>query len=83
MQLLTAWAADTERARAMSFTRFGMSFVGTVGLLAATLAAATIWLLFADPVTVANAVSDQDITPVVRKLTAIILEALRGLLRYL
>ncbi len=83
MQLLTAWAADTERARAMSFTRFGMSFVGTVGLLAATLAAATIWLLFADPVTVADAVSEQDVTPVVRELAAIILEALRTLLRYL
>ncbi len=67
----------------MSFTRFGMSLVGVVGLLAATLAVATIWLLFADPVTVANAVSDQDITPVVRELAAIILEALRGLLRYL
>ncbi len=57
--------------------------VGIVGLLAATLAAAAIWLLFADPVTVADAVSERDMTPVVRELAAIILEALRGLLRYL
>ncbi len=66
----------------MNFTRFGMSFVGTVSLLAATLAAATTWLLFTDPV-VADAVSEQDMTPVVRELAAIMLEALRRLLRYL
>lgn len=67
----------------MSFARYGMSLVGIVGLLAATLAAATIWLIFTDPVTVADAVSEQDITPVVRELAVIIVEALRGLLRYL
>ncbi len=67
----------------MSFTRFGLSLVGVVGLVAATLAAATIWLLFADPETVVDAVSEQDVTPVVRELAAIILEALRTLLRYL
>ena len=67
----------------MSFSRYGMSLLGIVGLLAATLAAATIWLVLTDPVTVADAVSEQDITPVVRELAVIIFEALRGLLRYL
>jgi hypothetical protein len=67
----------------MSFTRFGMSLVGVVGLLATTLAAATIWLLFESPVTVADAVSEQDITPIVRELASLIYEALQGLLRYL
>ena len=52
----------------MSFTRFGMSLVGVVGVLAATLAAATIWLVLTDPVTVADAASEQDITPLVRDL---------------
>ena len=52
-------------------------------VLAATLAAATIWLVLTDPVTVADAVSEQDITPLVRDLAAIIFEALRNLLRYL
>jgi Mg2+/Co2+ transporter CorB len=75
--------AEMETDRAMSATRLGMRLVGVVGLLAATLAAATIWLLFADPVTVADAVSEQDMTPVVRELAAIMLEALRRLLRYL
>lgn len=60
-----------------------MSLVGAVGLIAALLAAATIWLLLTDPVTVADAVSEQNITPVVRELAAILYEALRNLLRYL
>ena len=67
----------------MSFTRFGMSLVGVVGLLAATLVASTTWFVLTDPVTVADAVSEQDITPLVRDLAAIIYEALRTLLRYL
>ena len=67
----------------MSLTPYGMSVVGIVALLAATLAAATIWLVFTSPVTVADAVSEQDITPVVQELAGIIYEALRGLLRYL
>ncbi len=67
----------------MSFRGYGMSLIGLVGLLATTLAAATIWLVFTDPVTVADAVTEQDITPVVRELARILLEALRGLLRYL
>lgn len=67
----------------MSFIRVGMSLVGIVGLLAATLAAATIWLLLTDPVTVADAVSEDDITPLVRDLAAVIYEAIRNLLRYL
>lgn len=60
-----------------------MSLVGVVGLVAATLAAATIWLLLTDPVTVADAVTERDVTPVVRELAVILLQALRGLLRYL
>ena len=67
----------------MSLGRYGMSLIGVVGVLATTLAAATIWLVLTDPVTVADAVSEQDITPVVRELAGIIYAALRGLLRYL
>ena len=67
----------------MSFTRFGMSLIGVVGLLTATFAAATIWVMLTDPVTVADAVSEQDITLLIRDLATIIYEALRSLLRYL
>ena len=67
----------------MSLARYGMSLVGIAGLLAATLAVATVWLLFTEPVTVADAVSEQDIMPLVRELAGLLYEALRGLLRFL
>ncbi len=67
----------------MTFARFGMSLVGVVALLAATLAGATIWLVLTDPVTVVDAVSQDDITPLVRDLAAVLYEALQNLLRYL
>ena len=63
----------------MSLARIGMSVAGVVGVLAA----ATIWLLLTDPVTVAEAVSDQDVTPFVRQLANVIFQALRQLVRYL
>ena len=66
----------------MSLARIGMSVAGVVGVLAATLAAATIWLLLTDPVTVADAVNDQDVAPFVRQLANVILQALRQLVRY-
>lgn len=67
----------------MSLVRYGMSLVGIAGLLAATLAVATIWLLFTEPLTVADAVSEQDLSPVVRELVGLLYDALRSLLRYL
>ena len=67
----------------MSLVRYGMSLVGIAGLLAATLAVATIWLLFTEPLTVADAVSEQDLSPVIRELAGILYDALRSLLRYL
>jgi ABC-type cobalamin/Fe3+-siderophores transport system ATPase subunit len=67
----------------MSLARIGMSVAGVVGLLAATLAAATIWLLLTDPVTVADAVSEQEVTPFLRELATVIYQALRQLVRYL
>lgn len=60
-----------------------MSVAGAVGLLAATLAAATIWLLLTDPVTVADAVGEQDVTPFVRQLANVLYEAVLRIARYL
>ncbi len=60
-----------------------MSVAGVVGLLAAALAGATIWLLLTDPVTVADAVSEQDVTPFVRQLADVLYQAIRQLARYL
>jgi len=67
----------------MGFARLSLSLVALVGLLAATIAGATIWLLFTDPVTVANAVSTGDVSPVVQAIGEVILGALRGLFRFL
>jgi hypothetical protein len=67
----------------MSLVRIGMSVAGVVGLLAAALAGATIWLLLTDPVTVADAVSEQDVTPFIRQLADVLYQAIRQLARYL
>lgn len=67
----------------MSLVRISMGAVGVVGLVAGTLAGATIWLLLTDPVTVADAVSEQDVTPFVRQLADVLLQAIRQLARYL
>jgi hypothetical protein len=67
----------------MSLVRISMGIVGMVGLVAGTLAGATIWLLLTDPVTVADAVSEQDVTPFVRQLADVLLQAIRQFARYL
>ncbi|MEO8678949.1 MAG: hypothetical protein ABI665_07880 [Vicinamibacterales bacterium] len=59
------------------------SLVGIVGLLAAIVAGATIWLLLTDPVTVAESVDSGEVTPLVQSLAGSIYEALVRLLKYL
>lgn len=63
--------------------RTSFSLFGTIAIVAAILASATIWLVFTDPVTVANSVNQGDVTPLVRELASSLLEALKGLLKYL
>ena len=60
-----------------------LSLVGVVGVLALALAAATIWLLVTQPVRVADAVAQGEMSPLVRALGAAIYEALQGLFKYL
>jgi hypothetical protein len=71
----------------MSLARWSVSLAALIGALAATLAAATIWLLLTDPVrgadAVSTAVSTGDVAPFVRALGSVIVEALRGLFKYL
>jgi len=67
----------------MTVARWSLSLVAIIGLLAATVAGATIWLLLTDPVTVANAVSSGDVGPVVRAIGEVLFDALRGLFRFL
>jgi hypothetical protein len=54
-----------------------------IGIVAAIVASATIWLVLTDPVTVADAVNEGEISPLVRQLADVIYRALAGLLDYL
>jgi hypothetical protein len=54
-----------------------------IGLVAAVIAGATIWLVLTDPVTVANSLDEGEISPLVRQLAEVIYNALAGLLEYL
>jgi len=67
----------------MGVARVSLSLVGVVAAGATVLAVATIWLLLTDPVTVADAVTQGEVTPLVRQLASAIYETLKGLLRYL
>lgn len=71
----------------MGVARWSLSLLAACGLLAAAAAAATIWLLVTDPVTLADAASQTVETtnpaPLVQAIGAAILDALRGLFKYL
>jgi multidrug resistance efflux pump len=67
----------------MSFARISMSLFGVVAVLAAALAGATIWLLLTDPVTVADAVNEGEVSPIMRALAGALFDAVKGLVRYL
>jgi hypothetical protein len=67
----------------MSFQRVGVSVAGAVVLIVTVVTLATVWLYFTHPVTVVNAVNEGDVTPLVRDLARVLLDALQGLLKYL
>lgn len=67
----------------MQLARLSVSLFGAVALLSAIFAAATIWLLLTDPVTVADAVNEGEVSPLVRELAQVLFGALQGLLKYL
>ena len=67
----------------MSFARLSLSLVGVVGLVAVALASATIWLLVTQPVTVADAVAQGEVSPLVRALAGVLYDAFAGILKYL
>lgn len=71
-----------ERRRPTLGSRL-FSFVGIIGLLAAVIASATIWLVLTDPVTVAESVDAGEVTPLVSSLASTIYDAIVRLLKYL
>lgn len=70
----------------MSVIRFSVSLVAIIGVIAATIAAATIWLLLTDPIQSAQAADKLvhgDVTPFMTAVGSVIYDALRGLFKYL
>ena len=67
----------------MRFRGIGLSLFGAIAMLVIVVAVATIWLFLTNPVTVATAVSEGEVTPFVRDLADVLLQALEGLLKYL
>jgi hypothetical protein len=67
----------------MDLARWSVSLVAVIGVMAATVAGATIWLLLTDPVSVATAVSTGDVGPVMQAIGAVIFDAIRGLFKFL
>jgi hypothetical protein len=67
----------------MRFQRLSTSLFGFIAIVSVVLAAATVWLFLTNPVTVANAVNEGEVSPLVRELAQVLLNALGGLLKYL
>ena len=63
--------------------QFSISLFALIALVSIVLAAATIWLFLTNPLTVATAVNEGDISLLVRNLAEVLLSALSGLLKYL
>ena len=67
----------------MRLQRLSVSLFGFIAVLTVVLAAATVWLLLTNPVTVVTAVNEGDVSPLVRQLAQVLFQALSGLLKYL
>ena len=65
----------------MSFARLSLSLAAVIGLVATALAAATVWLLVTQPVTVADAVATGEVSPIMRALAGALYEALAGIVK--
>jgi hypothetical protein len=66
-----------------SLQRWSASLFGAIAVVSVLLAASTVWLFLTNPVYVVNAINEGDVSPLVRDLAQVLVNALRGLLRYL
>jgi hypothetical protein len=67
----------------MKVQGLGVGVVGAVAIISVVMAVATVWLFLTNPVTVARAVNEGEVSPFVRDLARVLLDALQGLLKYL
>ena len=74
---------DLENVKPMRLQRLSLSLFGAIAAASVVLAMAAVWLFLTNPVTVANAVNEGDVSPLIRDLADALFTALRSLLRYL
>jgi hypothetical protein len=67
----------------MRLQRLSVSLFTCIAIVSIVLAAATIWLFLTNPVTVATAVNEGEVSPLVRSLAEVLYQALAGILKYL
>ena len=75
---MSASASRPSRIRSLS-----VSLAGAVGVVAAVVAGATIWLMLTDPITVAEAIDTGEVAPLVQELADVLYDAFVGLIKYL
>ena len=70
----------------MRLARFSLSMIAIVGVTAALMAIAMVWLFMTDPVQFADKVapvSHGEVTPLIQALGSVLFKALQGLVKYL
>ena len=63
--------------------KWSASLFGAIAAIAVLLTVSTVWLFLTNPVNVVNAINEGEVSPLVRNLADALLNALRGLLRWL
>jgi len=63
--------------------KWSASLFGAIAVISVLLAASTVWLFLTNPINVANAINEGEVSPLVRSLADALFSALRGLLRWL
>jgi uroporphyrinogen-III decarboxylase len=63
--------------------RYGVGVLTAVAVVVLVLTGATVWLFVTSPVTLATAMTEGDVSPFIRDLADVLLQALKGLLKYL
>ena len=78
------WKEDARKGDAdMSIAGTSASLLAAVASIAVVLAVAIIWLVLTNPVGMADALMQGQVTSLVKDLAGAILSALQGLLKYL
>ena len=67
----------------MNLQRLSISLFTLIAIVSIVLAAATIWLFLTNPITVATAVNEGDVSPLIRSIADVLLQAFAGILKYL